>query len=63
MTTLIGVIYFDAVQTHGFVEALRDSLWFLIGVYLLSALAMLLLPKHATATHGEPSLEPAAAES
>jgi hypothetical protein len=30
-----------------------DSLWFEVAVYLLSALAMLLLPKQAIATQGE----------
>jgi EmrB/QacA subfamily drug resistance transporter len=59
---LIGVIYFRVVSSEGFVEALRDSLWFLVGVYMLSALAMLLLPKRAPASHGEVPLEPAAAE-
>jgi EmrB/QacA subfamily drug resistance transporter len=60
---LIGVIYFDAVASEGFVEALRDSLWFAVAVYLLSALAMLLLPKKAIATYGEASLEHAPMES
>jgi hypothetical protein len=41
--------------------ALRDSLWFEVAVYLLSALAMLLLPKQAIATQGEASLESTAA--
>jgi Kef-type K+ transport system membrane component KefB len=34
-----------------------------VGIYLLSALAMLLLPKQAIATYGEPSLEQATVES
>jgi EmrB/QacA subfamily drug resistance transporter len=60
---VIGVIYFDAVPSEGFVEALRDALWFQVGVYLLSALALLLLPRRGTASHGEAALEPATAES
>jgi predicted MFS family arabinose efflux permease len=60
---LIGVIYFDVVASQGFVQALRDALWFEIAIYLLSALAMLLLPKQAIATYGEPSLEQATVES
>jgi EmrB/QacA subfamily drug resistance transporter len=60
---LIGVIYFDVAPSEGFVDALRDSLWFVIAVYVLSALAMLLLPRPAAATHGEAHLEPAAAQS
>jgi EmrB/QacA subfamily drug resistance transporter len=60
---LIGVIYFDVLASEGFVQALRDSLWFELAVYLLSALAMLLLPKQAIATYGEPSLEQATVES
>jgi EmrB/QacA subfamily drug resistance transporter len=59
---LIGVIYFDVAASDGFVQALRDSLWFEVAVYLLSALAMLLLPRKVIATHGEASLEPASAE-
>ena len=54
---LVGVIYFDVVASDGFVEALRDTLWFEVAVYLLSALAMLLLPKRAAAPHGETSPE------
>jgi EmrB/QacA subfamily drug resistance transporter len=60
---LIGVIYFDLVPTEGFLEALRGALWFEVGVYLLSALAMLLLPARTAATEAEPHLEPATAES
>jgi EmrB/QacA subfamily drug resistance transporter len=60
---LIGVVYFDIVASDGFVEALRDALWFEVAVYLLSALAMLLLPKKAIVPHGEASLESAPAES
>jgi predicted MFS family arabinose efflux permease len=60
---LIGVIYFDVIASEGFVEALRDSLWFEVAIYLLGALAMLLLPKQAIATYGEPSLELATVES
>jgi hypothetical protein len=56
-------IYFDVVASQGFVQALRDALWFEIAIYLLSALAMLLLPKQAIATYGEPSLEQATVES
>jgi predicted MFS family arabinose efflux permease len=54
---LVGVIYFDVVASDGFVAALRDTLWFEVAVYLLSALAMLLLPKRAAAPHGETSPE------
>lgn len=57
---LIGVIYFDVVASDGFVEALRDTLWFEVAVYLLSALAMLLLPKRA-AVYAEPTLPTATA--
>jgi EmrB/QacA subfamily drug resistance transporter len=60
---LIGVIYFHLVSSQGFVEALRGALWFQVGVYLLSAVAMLLLPKRAAAAHAEPQLEPATAKS
>jgi EmrB/QacA subfamily drug resistance transporter len=60
---LIGVIYFDVASSEGFVDALRDSLWFEIGVYVLSALAMLLLPRRAAATRSAAHLEPAAAKS
>jgi len=60
---LIGVIYFPAVASEGIVAAFRNSLWFEVGVYLLSALAMLLLPKRAAATHSEGPLEPATAQS
>jgi hypothetical protein len=54
---LVGVIYFDVVASDGFVEAMRDTLWFEVAVYVLSALAMLLLPKRAAAPHGEASPE------
>jgi EmrB/QacA subfamily drug resistance transporter len=60
---LIGVIYFDLVPSEGFVAALQGALWFEVGVYLLSALAMLLLPRRTAATHDEPPLEPATAKS
>jgi sugar phosphate permease len=60
---LIGVIYFDVIASEDFVQALRDALWFELAIYLLSALAMLLLPKQAIATYGEPSLEQATVES
>ena len=60
---LVGVIYFHAVPSDGFVEALRDSLWFEVGVYVLSALAMLLLPKQAAAIESGAPMEAATAES
>jgi hypothetical protein len=60
---LIGVIFFGLVSTEGFVGSLDTALWFEIGVYLVSALAMLMLPKGAAVSHGEATLEPAAAES
>jgi EmrB/QacA subfamily drug resistance transporter len=41
---LIGVVFFSLVPSQGFVGALDDALWFQVGVFLLSALAMLLLP-------------------
>lgn len=52
----MGVIYFDVVASQGFVEALRDALWFEVAVYLLSAAAMLLLPSRPAAVYPEPTL-------
>jgi hypothetical protein len=31
---LIGVIYSDVVASEGFVQALRDALWFEFAIYL-----------------------------
>ncbi|MBX5470620.1 MAG: MFS transporter [Thermoleophilaceae bacterium] len=54
---LIGVIFFRALPDEGFVGALRDALWLQVGIFLASALAMLLPPKKAAASHGEPTLQ------
>jgi EmrB/QacA subfamily drug resistance transporter len=60
---VIGVIFFGLLPegrelasdpAGGFITALRDSLWFEVGIYVLSALSMLLLPKRTPAPHGEP---------
>jgi hypothetical protein len=61
--TTAGALLMAVLASEGFVQALRDSLWFELAVYLLSALALLLLPKQAIATYGEPSLEQATVES
>jgi EmrB/QacA subfamily drug resistance transporter len=62
---LIGVVYFGALDEQGFVGALDEALWFQVGVFLLSALAMLLLPRRASAGRDEAVVHaaPAAAES
>jgi EmrB/QacA subfamily drug resistance transporter len=69
---IVGVIFFGllpeggapaADPAEGFVAALRDSLWFEVAIYAVSALLMLLLPRHAAPPAGtpEPVAEPAAA--
>ena len=51
----IGVIFFGllpegmqfaADPATAFSETLRDTMWFVVGIYVLSAAAMMLLPKH-----------------
>lgn len=56
---LIGVIFFGLLSAEGFLGALDNALWFEIGIYLASALTMLLLP--ATATSHAETPTPAAA--
>ena len=62
---LIGVVYFGALDEQGFIGALDDALWFQVGVFVVSALAMLLLPRRASADRDEAAVHatPAAAES
>lgn len=56
---VIGVIYFGALDTAGFVAALGDALWFQVAIFLLSAAAMMLLPKRTSVDVAEPVVEPA----
>jgi len=67
---VIGVIFFGllpqgsqlaADPAGGFASTLRDALWFEVGIYLLSAVAMLLLPKHEPAAQVDASPAPATA--
>jgi EmrB/QacA subfamily drug resistance transporter len=70
----IGAIFFGllpegaqlaADPAAGFASALRSTLWFELGIYLLSAAAMLLLPRQAASAHPgasrAPTAEPVAA--
>jgi MFS family permease len=61
---VIGVIFFGllpegsqlaADPEGGFTGTLRDALWFEVGIYLLSAAAMLLLPKRGAEPRSEPA--------
>jgi hypothetical protein len=69
---VVGVIFFGLLPdggelavdpAGGFVAALRDSLWFEVAIYAVSALLMLLLPRHSARPSGgrEPVTEPATA--
>jgi hypothetical protein len=70
---VVGVIFFGllpegsqlaADPAAGFASTLRDALWFEVGIYLLSAVAMMLLPKHEARADAEaipaPATEPVA---
>jgi EmrB/QacA subfamily drug resistance transporter len=66
---VIGVIFFGmlpegaqfaADPATGFASTLRDTMWFVVGIYLLSAAAMMLLPKHGSRTDAEDAAAPAA---
>jgi EmrB/QacA subfamily drug resistance transporter len=66
---VIGVIFFGLLPEGaqlpadlptGFASTLRDTMRFVIGIYLLSAVAMMLLPKHASRTDAEDTAAPAA---
>ena len=66
---VIGVIFFGflpegaelaADQAAGFASAFRNALWFEVGIYLLSAAAMMLLPGKDAAAHRGASRAPTA---
>lgn len=59
---LIGVIFFGALPDEGvlaadpgpgYADAMTSALWYAAGIAVLSALAMLLLPKAARPPHGD----------
>jgi predicted MFS family arabinose efflux permease len=66
---VIGVIFFGllpegakfaADPATAFASTLRDTMWFVVGIYLLSAATMMLLPKHESRADAEDSAAPAA---
>jgi EmrB/QacA subfamily drug resistance transporter len=57
---VLGVLFFGVLPGNGFLPALRDTLWLEIGISLLSALSMFLLPRRGApplAEFGDPELE------
>ena len=49
------------MTSHGDSPANAFDLWFQVGVFLLSALAMLLLPRHVATSPGGPTVHAAPA--